>query len=116
MATAAFASSLVWMRPMFRKSPSSRLCTPSDSRLTPAARQLSKFSRVSVPGLPSIVISASAASAKQPRSVSSIRPICAPVISVGVPPPKNTVSTRRAPKKAACSRISRQTASVYASR
>ena len=61
---AVSASSALWMRPSQASSPSSKLCTPMLSRLTPMPANAAKCASSTVPGLASLVISASSATSK----------------------------------------------------
>ena len=74
---------------------SSKLCTPIDSRVTPAARKARKRSRSKVPGLASSVISQPGSSGRRARMSASSRSMPSGENRLGVPPPMKTLSTRR---------------------
>jgi hypothetical protein len=89
------ASSAPWMRPSAASFASSKLCTPSDSRFTPAARKPAKRSCSNVPGFASIVTSAPATNGRRARRPASSRSIDAGANRLGVPPPMNAACTLR---------------------
>ena len=113
MRTASTASPGVWMRPMSLSKRASKLCTPMESRLTPIPRYARSFSIVSVPGLASSETSAPGARGNASRTAASAPAMYVSGTSEGVPPPKNTVSTRCISSPAA--RISPQSAAKYVS-
>ena len=112
---ARFASSASWTRPSAASLAASKLWTPSDSRLTPAAKKPANFARSKVPGLASSVISASGASGSRARMPASSRSIDAAENRLGVPPPKNTVPTLRPHTDGSENSRSASSASTYAS-
>ena len=112
---ARFASSASWTRPSAASLAASKLCTPSDSRLTPAAKKPANFARSKVPGLASSVISASGDSGSRARMPASSRSIDAAENRLGVPPPKNTVPTLRPHTDGSENSRSASSASTYAS-
>jgi hypothetical protein len=74
---------------------SSKLCTPSDRRVTPAARKAANLPASAVPGLASSVISASGCSGRRMRIAASSASAVAADIRLGVPPPMKTLPTGR---------------------
>ena len=96
-----------WMRPSRASSSAWKLCAPTESRSTPASRQAASRRAPTDSGFASSVISASGATAKQPRSDRNRRPICSGARVEGVPPPRNTElktqprGRRRAPRRLA---------------
>src|SRR4051794_35099828 len=66
--TALRASAAPWMRPSAESMASSKLCTPSETRLTPASRKPRKRAASTVPGLASSVISAPGSSVRRAHS------------------------------------------------
>src|SRR6266850_3847158 len=79
------------MRPSALRCAGSKLWTPIDSRLTPAARKSANFCASKVPGLASSVISASGASGSLARIADSSSSSARADSREGVPPPKKTV-------------------------
>jgi hypothetical protein len=94
-ATAARACAASCTRPTVCSRASSKLCTPTDRRVTPAARKARKRSRSKVPGLASSVISQPGSSGRRARMSAIRRSIEAGENRLGVPPPMNTLDTRR---------------------
>ena len=98
MANAAFASSTAaracaasWTRPSARSLASSKLCTPIDSRVTPAVGDRRGSARARrCPGLASSVISQPGSSGRRARIAASSRSIDAGANRLGVPPPMKT--------------------------
>ena len=80
---------------MARRLSSWKLCTPIDSRVTPAARKARKRSRSKVPGLASSVISQPGTSGSRARMSASSRSMLSGENRLGVPPPMNTLITGR---------------------
>src|SRR5713101_2384508 len=94
---------------------SSSDCTPRLIRFTPAWRYPASFSRVTLSGLHSTVISASSSTANAPRSAPITAAISPTSSSDGVPPPKKIVSTVNPPAHGAApsNSISRDNAPRY---
>ena len=80
------------MRPSERSSASLKLWAPSERRFTPARRSLRSLSGEAVPGLASMVISASARTRPESRISPSSRSMASAGSSDGVPPPKKIVA------------------------
>ena len=74
---------------------SSKLCTPMESRVTPAARKARKRSASKVPGFASSVISHSGTSGRRARTSAMSCAMASGENRLGVPPPMNTLTTRR---------------------
>ena len=113
--TASAASPDEWMRPRKASSAGSKLCTPMLSRLIPIRRSAVKRLMSTVPGLASLVISASGSRSKAARQASTMRASSSAGSAVGVPPPKNNVFTAGRPRAAPANLISRTRAAVYGS-
>ena len=77
-----------------------------DSRLTPASRKPRNRAASTDVGLASSVISAPSASVQPPAMAPITAATVSGAIRLGVPPPKNTVSTTRPGTSAAVARIS----------
>jgi hypothetical protein len=92
--------------------PSSNACTPSETRLTPAARNPRKRVASTLVGLASSVTSTSGSIGQWRATASRIAPTVAGCISDGVPPPKKMVETVRAGSRAAVAEISAPKARV----
>ena len=93
--TAAMAWARSCTRPRALRCWSSKLCTPTDSRVTPALRKALKRSFSNVPGLASRVISQSASSRRRARMSASNRSMAAGENRLGVPPPMKMLCTLR---------------------
>jgi len=85
-------------------------CTPMLTRLTPAAAKVSIIGPVTLSGLHSTLTSAPADTGTAAR----MRAMYAGSISVGVPPPRKTVSAGGIPAATLCP-MSATTASTYSS-
>ena len=109
---AVSASSALWMRPSQASSASSKLCTPMLSRLTPMPANAAKCAWSTVPGLASLVISASAATSNASRHASSTSARSVGGSTVGVPPPMKIVRTAGRPRSSPARRISRISAAA----
>src|SRR5216117_3396917 len=70
-ATARRASSAPWMRPRAASMRSSKLCTPTEMRFTPACLKPAKRAASTVPGFASSVISAPGSSGRRARTPES---------------------------------------------
>ena len=114
-AAAARASAASCTRPSAARWRGVKLCTPTDSRLTPASRKPSKRRRSNVPGFASIVTSAPATSGSRARIAASRRSIASGENRLGVPPPRNTVDTLRPHTDGSARSRSATSASTYAS-
>jgi hypothetical protein len=94
--------------------------TPNEMRVKPPSRSSASDAGVTLSGFASVVTSASGSSPKVERRASSIRTRSADGSWVGVPPPKNTVSTVGRPplwaRERAASSISVMAVSAYDSR
>ena len=93
--TARLASSAPWMRPSALSMASSKLCTPTEMRLTPASRKPRKRAASTVPGFASSVTSAPGSSGRRARTPESSASIDSGENRLGVPPPMNTLDSRR---------------------
>jgi hypothetical protein len=93
--TAARAWAPSCTRPTACRKRSSKLCTPMDSRVTPAARKARKRSVSKVPGLASMVISQSASMRSRARRAASSRSMDSGANRLGVPPPMKMLCTVR---------------------
>ena len=93
---------------------SSKACTPMLKRVTPSDMYACSRGASNVPGSASIDTSAPAAMPKLPSSALMMRASSGGGMSEGVPPPKKTVCSGWALSRA-CSRISVQRRSTYAS-
>jgi hypothetical protein len=102
MATARRASAAEWLRPRKFSAASSKDCTPSDSRFTPAFAKAANLSASASVGLASSVTSTAPSVGQSRRTPSMIRRTQAGCISDGVPPPKNTEESLRGPIRSAC--------------
>ncbi len=111
--TAARAWAASCTRPSARSFASSKLCTPIDSRVTPASRKARKRSRSKVPGLASSVTSQPASSGSSARTSPSSRSICSGANRLGVPPPMKTLWMRRPHTKGSAASRSATSASTY---
>ncbi len=96
-------------RPRKARAVSSKLCSPSDSRLTPATVRSAKRAASTELGLASSVISTSADGLQWPQAASISAATIAGSISDGVPPPKKTeVSVRPGSSRASWDRSARR--------
>ena len=94
-ATACRASDASCPRPRKRRASSSSACTPSETRLMPAARKSSSRAASVEVGLASRVISTSVARIQHADARSMTAAAVSGGISEGVPPPKKTLATAR---------------------
>ena len=88
---AASACARLCTRPSVCSRASSKVCTPIESRVTPAARKARKRSRSKVPGLASSVISQPGVSGSSARTSASSRSMASGENRLGVPPPMKMV-------------------------
>ena len=84
---------MVWIRPKSRSSRFCHACTPMLSRLKPILFKADAISPSSVPGLASVVISASSAISQFAKTACISCSSMGMERVVGVPPPKNTETT-----------------------
>src|SRR3954462_4087465 len=89
------ASAAEWMRPSAVSIPSSKLCTPSEMRFTPASRKPRKRPASTVPGFASKVISAMGSTGMRARMAESSGSMASGEKRLGVPPPMKTLTMRR---------------------
>src|SRR5919198_4476651 len=106
IATASSASCAECNRPSALSAASSSACTPSETRLMPAARKLRKRVASTLVGLASRLTSTSPAIGQCRATASMTAPTVAGCISDGVPPPKKIVETVRPGRRAAVAAIS----------
>ena len=106
IAKAASASATVWVRPSARRSASLSACTPSETRLTPAAAKPWNFPASTELGFASSVISMSLAGVQRAAMRSSTAATVSSRIKEGVPPPKKTDVTTRPSVSSAARSIS----------